>query len=270
MSDTKSVNSYDGVEIVYGDEGQASGPNRTLDAIVFIHSWTCNRKHWQNQIAEFSDRYRTIAIDLAGHGESGLGRSEYSMPAFSRDVESVLDQENLSRVVLVGHSMGGMVILHAARILGEKVVGLVGADTFKYLRDDPRSGRQSEQLNVMARDYDATVRQMVAGMFADDTFDALRKNIADGMIATPSEVGFGSMKGMAEDEPLFDLAKSLKIPKTTINASGRGMDETAIRDAGLNLQIVATKGHFVMNENPDEFNRLLGEAVESNLQILNP
>ena len=80
MSVTKSVNSYDGVEIVYDVQGSETGFSSGLDAIVFIHGWTCNRKHWRNQISEFSNRYRTIAIDIAGHGESGLGRSEYSMP----------------------------------------------------------------------------------------------------------------------------------------------------------------------------------------------
>jgi pimeloyl-ACP methyl ester carboxylesterase len=269
LSVTNSVNSYAGVEIVYDVEGQATGSNSTLDAIVFIHGWTCNRKHWRNQISEFSDRHRTIAIDLAGHGESGLGRSEYSMPAFARDVASVLEQEHVGRAILVGYSMGGMVILHAARLLGNKVIGLVGVDTFKFLRNDPGSGRQSEQLHVMARDYDSAVQQMVLGMFADDTPDALRESISEGMLATPREVGFGAMKGMSDDEPLFDLATSLKIPKMTINATARELDKAAITDAGVDLRMVATKGHFVMNENPEEFNRLLSEAVESNLQVLN-
>jgi pimeloyl-ACP methyl ester carboxylesterase len=89
------------------------------------------------------------------------------------------------------------------------------------------------------------------------------------MLATPREVGFGAMKGMSDDEPLFDLATSLKIPKMTINATARELDKAAITDAGVDLRMVATKGHFVMNENPEEFNRLLSEAVESNLQVLN-
>ena len=44
-------------------------------------------------------------------------------------------------------------------------------------------------------------------MFAEDTFDVLRKSISEGMLATPREVGFGAMKGMTEDEPLFELAR---------------------------------------------------------------
>ena len=191
------------------------------------------------------------------------------MPAFACDVASVLEQEHVGRAMLVGHSMGGMVILHTARLLGNKVIGLVGADTFKLLRVRPRSGKQSEQLVEMSRDYDSFVQKMVLGMFAANTTDALRNSISEGMLATPRVVGFGAMKGMSEDEPLFDLAKSLKIPKMTINATARELDKMAIRDAGVDLRMVPTKGYFVMNENPEEFNRLLSEAVESSLQVLN-
>ena len=107
-------------------------------------------------------------------------------------------------------------------------------------------------------------------MFAEDTFDVLRKSISEGMLATPREVGFGATKGMTEDEPLFELVKGLKIPKMIVNATARDIDDTAVRDAGVNLRILATKSYVVINENPEEFNRLLSEAVESNLQVLNP
>ncbi len=77
------------------------------------------------------------------------------------------------------------------------------------------------------------------------------------------------MKGMTEDEPLFELEKGLKIPKMIVNATARDIDDTAIRDDGVNLRIVATKSYVVINENPEEFNQLLSEAVENDLQVLN-
>lgn len=52
------------------------------------------------------------------------------MPAFGQDVLAVVEQLGLSQVVLIGHSMGGMVIVEAARHLPDVVIGLVGADTW--------------------------------------------------------------------------------------------------------------------------------------------
>ena len=232
------------------------------NAVVFVHGWTCNRYHWRDQVQTFSNRYRTIAIDLAGHGESGLGRLKYTMPAFADDVVAVLDQEEISRAVLVGHSMGGMVILHAARILGQRVVGLVGADTFKYLRDDPPTGKQAEQARYIASDYETAIKRIVLNMFTVESPEALKKSISSGMISVPREVAIGAMQGMAEDEPLHDLAAALKMPKMTINAIGRPMDREVAESAGVEVRFVTTGGHFVMNEDPETFNRHLAELLE--------
>jgi pimeloyl-ACP methyl ester carboxylesterase len=256
----KYVKSFDNIDIAYDVAGHHD--ETVMPTLVFVHGWTCNRTHWSRQVAAFSDQYRVIAIDLSGHGESGLGRTDYSMPSFARDVEAVLDKEGVTRAVLVGHSMGGMVILHAARLLGERVVGVVGSDTFKYLRDDPITGKQAEQWRSFVDDYDVAMNSVVANMFSGTTPDDLKETIASGMTSIAPEVAVGAMKGMADDAALFDLASDLNIPKFTFNATGRPMDEAAVRDAGIQLTFIPTNGHFVMNEDPDGFNRLLSEALE--------
>jgi pimeloyl-ACP methyl ester carboxylesterase len=254
----KLIESFDGVDIFYDVNGENHADSGT---VVFVHGWTCNRTHWSDQVREFSSRYQTIAIDLAGHGESALGRTEYSMPSFGLDVVTVLDHERVDRAALVGHSMGGMVILHAARLLDGRVAGIVGADTLKYLRKNPSGGNQADQLEAMTRDYVSTVSGFVSNMFADDSPDDLKKMITDGMLATPPEVGIGAMRGMAEDIALFETALALDVPKMAINATGRPMDEDAARDAGIDVRFMPTTGHFVMNEDPAAFNRLLDEAL---------
>jgi pimeloyl-ACP methyl ester carboxylesterase len=255
---TKSAISSDGVEIDYDVVGDGA------PTIVFVHGWSCNRAHWRDQVAAFSDRFRVIAIDLAGHGESKLGRGEYSMESFARDVEVVLDAEGVERALLVGHSMGGMVIVHAARLLGERVVGIVGADTFKFIREDPRTGKQFEQWRSLARPdgYEAGIDELVSSMFTADSPVALQRSIADGMVGVDREVAVGAMKGMAEDVPLFDLVRGLDIPKFTINAADRPMDEVACREAGIDVRYLPTGGHFVMNEDSVGFNRMLSEVLE--------
>ena len=50
-----------------------------------------------------------VAVDLGGHGESGMGREHWTMEAFGDDVAAVVRGLGLERVILVGHSMGGYV-----------------------------------------------------------------------------------------------------------------------------------------------------------------
>jgi len=254
----QTLNTFDGVTIAY----DVDGPRQAETTLVFIHGWTCSRAHWDAQTAAFSDRYRVIAIDLAGHGESSLGRTEYSMPAFARDVEAVVVRENVNRAVLIGHSMGGMVILHASQLLGDRVAGIVGADTFKFLRDDPSSGKQFEQWQLLANDFERGMTEIVSNMFTDTTPHDLKSAITNGMIETDPEVALGAMKGMADDIALFDIAAVLDVPKYAFNATGRPMDESAVNDAGIELRYLPTNGHFVMNEDPEGFNSLLSAALE--------
>jgi pimeloyl-ACP methyl ester carboxylesterase len=55
-----------------------------------------------------------VAIDLAGHGESGVGRKAWTMPTFGDDLVAVVERLALADAVLIGHSMGGDVIVEAA------------------------------------------------------------------------------------------------------------------------------------------------------------
>jgi pimeloyl-ACP methyl ester carboxylesterase len=254
----KSIESFDGVNIVYDVNGEEHADSGT---VVFVHGWSCNRTHWVNQVQDFSSRYQTIAIDLAGHGGSALGRTDYSIPSFGLDVVTVLDHEHVDSAALVGHSMGGMVILHAARLLDDRVAGIVGADALKSLRNDPSTGMQATALEPLNRDYETVVGGIVSNMFAADTSDDLKKMITDGMVAIPQEVGIGAMRGMAEDIALFETVLALNVPKMAINATGRPLDEEAARDAGVDVRFVPTTGHFVMNEDSPAFNQLLDEAL---------
>src|SRR5207249_632714 len=115
----------DGIRIVY--EVQGEGRPGT-PALVFIHGWSCDRSYWKGQLEPFSQRFKVVAIDLAGHGESGLGRDAWTIAAFGGDVAAVVQKLGLERVILIGHSMGGHVTAEAARRLPGRVAGLVWVD----------------------------------------------------------------------------------------------------------------------------------------------
>ena len=121
---TGTVSSADQVAIKYQTAG-----NGAL-ALVFVHCWTCNRSYWDKQADYFAGRYQVVRLDLAGHGESGHERKDYRIDAFSDDVVAVVEKLGLKQVILIGHSMGGPVSVEAAKRLGDRVIGVVGVDTF--------------------------------------------------------------------------------------------------------------------------------------------
>ena len=60
--------SADGIPVHFEVEAGGAPP------LVFVHGWSCDRTYWRHQIDDFAGRHEVVAIDLAGHGESGSGR----------------------------------------------------------------------------------------------------------------------------------------------------------------------------------------------------
>jgi len=68
-------------------------------------------------------------LDLPGFGQSGKTRANWTIEEFGKDVNTLIDQLELKNVILVGHSMGGDVVLEAA-LNNPDIVALIGVDTF--------------------------------------------------------------------------------------------------------------------------------------------
>ena len=150
----------DGVEIAYATHGAGAGE---APAVVLVHGWAGNRTYWDHQVDYLAERNFVIAVDLGGHGASGLGRDEWNMAAFGDDVLAVVDDVGPQRFALVGHSMGGDAIVHAARRLGDRVVGLVWVDVFRSFGNEPVSSHEQVEAFVapFRADFEAAVARFV-------------------------------------------------------------------------------------------------------------
>lgn len=94
-------------------------------AIVFVHGWASDRTFWKEQADAFARDYRVVTLDLTGHGPFAAPRPPLFVLSLAADVEAVVRDLGLKRVVLVGHSMGGAVALGAAKRLTGIVRGVV-------------------------------------------------------------------------------------------------------------------------------------------------
>ncbi|MCW0213819.1 MAG: alpha/beta hydrolase [Pseudonocardia sp.] len=101
------------------------------DGVVLIHGGAAHARWWDHiapLLAEPGGR-RVAALDLSGHGDSGR-RPAYTLETWADEALAVADAAGAgTRPVIVGHSMGGMVALTAARRFGERLAGAVAIDT---------------------------------------------------------------------------------------------------------------------------------------------
>jgi pimeloyl-ACP methyl ester carboxylesterase len=248
--------SADGIPIVFEMSGAGT------PTLVFVHGWSCDRSYWTHQVTAFVDRHEVVTIDLAGHGDSGVSRAEWTMPAFGEDVVAVADQLRLDRMVLIGHSMGGDVIVEAARRLPGRVIGLVWVDAYRTL-GEPRSDEELATFLAQLRaDYATTTRDLVRQMFLPTSDKSLVEWVAADMAAAPPEIGIGAAEHARTFEPSLILALSeLQMPVVAINPDDGPSDIEALRRHGVRTVLMPGVGHFAMLEDPSAFNRLLDETI---------
>lgn len=104
--------------------------------IVMIHGLGSSMPAWTKNIAALARDHRVVTIDLPGYGKSSKSNYEYTMHFFAKVVHGVVRELNLSRVVLVGHSMGGQIAMTYALDYPDAVEALVltspaGLEPFK-------------------------------------------------------------------------------------------------------------------------------------------
>jgi pimeloyl-ACP methyl ester carboxylesterase len=249
--------SRDGIPLAFEVHGAGT------PSLVFVHGWSCDRSYWSGQVGPLAARYQTVAVDLAGHGESGVGRRAWTMAAFGEDVVGVVEQLDLGEVVLIGHSMGGDVIVEAALRLGDRVAGLVWVDTYSTL-GEPQTGDEIEAFLAPFREDFATATQaLVRRLFTPDADAELVAWVAADMSAAPPEIAIDALgSAVGNDRGIVAGLRELTAPVVAINPDARPTDAQALRRHGVRTVLVSGVGHFLMMEDPDRFNRLLGEVIE--------
>jgi len=250
-----TVASADESPITYGVRGQGG------ITIVFVHCWTCNHEFWRPQIEYFSKKHKVVWLDLAGHGLSGSNRNEYTMAAFGKDVAAVVNKTESENVVLVGHSMGGPVIVEAAKFLGKKVIGIVGVDTFYTPFEYPKSEAEiSGFVKPFENDFIGSSEQLVRSMFTPAANQELITSIVSQMSTANSNMGISAIYEIFRWNALNTpsaLNQQSKILRN-INGAPTG-EEKALHNS---VHLISGVGHFVPQVKPDEFNKALNGIIK--------
>jgi pimeloyl-ACP methyl ester carboxylesterase len=107
--------------LIWGERGRRG--------LVFVHGGGAHAHWWTHVAATFAGRYRVVAIDLSGHGDSGH-RESYDPEQWADEVMAVAADAGFSGVpVLVGHSMGGFITIVTAARHSDRLAGVIVCDS---------------------------------------------------------------------------------------------------------------------------------------------
>jgi pimeloyl-ACP methyl ester carboxylesterase len=98
-----------GHDVAFRAEGPDDAP-----VLCFVHGIAGSSATWDPVMAQLSDRYRVIAPDLLGHGESAKPRGDYSLGAYASGVRDLLTILGHDRSTVIGHSLGGGIAMQFA------------------------------------------------------------------------------------------------------------------------------------------------------------
>jgi pimeloyl-ACP methyl ester carboxylesterase len=270
-------------------------------ALVFLHGITLDMTTWHYQWRHFSDRYRCVLVDLRAHGRSSKPPAgDYTLAAMGQDLKAVLDAAVVEGpAILIGHSMGAMVMLSFAgqfpEEFGTRVGGAVFVDTgasdlareafggfgvraASALRrvGDRYSSRPelAERLQHRVRRYGADLTFLIAWAtnFGPGASPSHVEHISRISARTPVEVWVHTLRDLLE----MDLRKAIehvRVPSLVIvgdrdlltpKTSAQAL-RAALPDA--RAVVITGAGHISMLERHEVFNEVLSGHLDQMLEV---
>jgi pimeloyl-ACP methyl ester carboxylesterase len=262
----------DGVRLYYEETGGGT-------PIVFVHEYAGDHRAWEPQMRHFGQRYRAITFAARGYPPSDVPEdvSKYSQARAADDIGSVLDHARIDKAHVVGLSMGGFATLHfgfrhpgRARSL---VVAGCGYGAEKGEREKFHAEAEAIAKFIDDNDISVFAERYAYGPTRVQFENKDPRGFAEfkQQLAQHSKLGARNTQlGVQRHRPsLYDLVedmKNLTVPTLVLTGDE---DWPCLQPALLMKQNIPTAalsvmpncGHTINIEDPDQFNRLVGDFL---------
>ena len=233
----------------------------TGDPIIYVHGVVTTSNIFPNYLDAFSPNYRGIAVDLRGYGDSQKPPSGFTIDQFATDLIKLADQLGIEKPVWVGVSMGGMILQRLALDYPDRVRALVLVST----TDGAMILDKNIETIGAPRDYQKVSQTIIAESFPPGTEPALYQPLIDRIPTWNATVLREALGSMSRFDVHGQLSQ-IHVPTLIMVGAKDDVATTAIAK-GIHEQIPDSRlaefhtGHFIMAEDPDAFQAVLGEFL---------
>jgi pimeloyl-ACP methyl ester carboxylesterase len=262
----------DGVRLHYEETGAGT-------PVIFVHEFAGDHRAWEAQMRHFGQRYRAITLAARGYPPSDVPSdvAQYSQARAADDIAAVLDHLGIDKAHVVGLSMGGFATLHfgfrwARRALSLCVAGC-GYGAEKGQRDKFRA-----EVAAVAAFLDEHGIEPFAAKYAYGPtrvqfenkdprgFDEFKQQLAEHSAIGARNTQLGVQGERPSLYDLIDQMAALTVPTLILTGDE---DWPCLQPAVLMKQTIPSAalsvmpncGHTLNLEDPDQFNRLVGDFI---------
>jgi len=260
----------DGVRLHYVDWGSPQQP-----PVVFLHGGSAHARWWDFVVPHLADRYRCLALDLRGHGDSGWAACDYGLDAHAGDVGALIAALGLRDVAVVGHSFGGFVAMRFAPRAVPSLSALVIVDSRPCI--SARSARFLDALGKLPQARYANVDDALRRFRLLPAATTARPDVVAHVVRhsiKPAPEGAWTLKfdrRAMGSTPAQDLSPALAAVRCPILAV-RGQHSAIVTPAGLAEFPAANPGavtaeiadahHHLMLDRPEALAGVIGQFLD--------
>lgn len=262
----------DGVRLHYEESGSGV-------PVIFVHEFAGDHRSWEPQMRHFARRYRAICYAARGYPPSDVPGdvARYSQARAADDIAAVLDHLKIETAHVVGLSMGGFATLHfgfrhAARARSLCVAGC-GYGAEKGQREKFRAEAEAIAASLDADGMAAFAERYAYGptrvQFENKDprgFAEFKRQLAEHSALGSRNTQLGVQRERPSLYDLIDEMKALRVPTLVLTGDedwpclqpGLLMKQTIPSAA---LAVMPNAGHTINIEDPDTFNRIVGDFI---------
>ena len=251
---TKTI-AFNNANVVYDAYGIGS------TALLFIHGWCCNAKMWSAQ-HPLLDRYRSIVVDVPGHGRSDAPLDyDYSGENFANAAHACVLNEGVETVVLVGHSMGVIISSMFLRLHSDMVLGLMMVDG-PFMPPHCEQSKAQRDASIPFYSDDEQFRVQFAATLGPQLSSEQKEWILDTMVGSPKHMRLNAVT----DATLFHSwawKEVFDVPATRYyQLFGPADPRWKHHLPRLVDERWEGHGHWLQLEDPERFNKALVSFIE--------
>jgi pimeloyl-ACP methyl ester carboxylesterase len=234
--------------------------------LLFIHGAFINKEYWSEQVKHFSQKYRVITIDLAGHGNSSHNRSDWTLQNYGKDIREFIKALSLKNIILIGHSIGADIMLETVTSNSSEIIGLIGVDYFKNVGSALPKENIDQIVTGLKTDFANSCEQYARqALLTKETNHELTTKIVTAFRAMNPEVGIPLNENCFKyTQRETELLKALTLKLYLINVNYFPTNEESLKKyIGNNYELNNLNGtcHYPMLEVPNQFNSALEKIL---------